>query len=839
LLCSDEVMASPKIDPSTGNYYPFTIITDASETAVGAVLLQQQGPDKEDTKVIGYSSSKFKQAERTYSVHEKELLGVLLAVQQWNCFLEGSKFTVYTNHSSLVWLNKLKEPSRRQSRWVDILQGHDFEVLYVKGEHNPADAFTRVPWEGVVDEDEQQVREPLIVLRTMSEALQEAGVHLKVMPHKLEEWKVETERILSEPWKMPPIYRRIVQGYAQDPDFSNIHWLNRHQMKFKNGLFYRGSKIAIPDVPDIKRDILIQYHDGLNGGHLGIHKTVEKVSRIFWWPTHYTDIENHVKTCPACQVSKNRCTRPVGHTHDIQVPTSPWEVVHVDFAGPFKFVAPGGYNRIVIFTDSFTKLSVFMRCKTSLTSEQVADLYIEHIWKTYGRAGQLVSDNEPILCADAWVKVHEKLGTHLKHISAYNAKANGAAEVMVKQLKGMLRAYEVQGLKWWKVLAACQKCYNDSVHSATGFTPFYMNFGRHPYTDKELVLTPLEQQFVEEFVSSVQSELARIHELAHNKMQSAKIQELARRNAKRTYTPSYQVGDYAYLETSLMKKAHTLAPLRSGPFRVTQVCANGNSIHLEGFRRPFNVDKLSPVLCLADGSNNHLTRHCIDTEISNNELNDGLAHNEEMIQQPNKNGEQTAQPPEKQSEQTAPPLDDGVEQTVQLTNGSTSGLPQSPNQLGYTSDSTPPRVNQSQTEQHFEREKESDSLPIPEEWEVQPVVRIVPSSIHTNKDNTIVRVVQPTGLGVLNKPEVEKAIEVSPTQEIPLLGRNIMLPSQLPADIQEIVEEQFMTRNTSVFTCLLTNGAKCKIRSAHLLDLVGRTEYERLVLVFKAKQSST
>jgi hypothetical protein len=748
-------------------------------------------------------------------------------VQNWNCFLEGSKFTVYTDHSSLVWLNKLKEPSRRQSRWVDILQGHDFEVLYVKGEDNPADAFTRIPWEGVVDEDEQQVKEPLIILRTMHQALQEANIHLKVMPHKLEEWRVQTQRILSEPWKMPPLYRRIVEGYAQDPDYSNIHWLNRQQMKFKNGLFYRGSKIAIPDVPDIKRDILIQYHDGLDGGHLGIHKTVEKVARVFWWPTHYTDIENHVKTCPACQVSKNRCTRPVGHTNDIHVPTSPWEVVHVDFAGPFKFIAPGGYNRIIIFTDAFTKLSVFVRCKTSLTSEQVADLYIEHIWKTYGRVGQLVSDNEPILCANAWVKVHEKLGTRLKHISAYNAKANGAAEVMVKQLKGMLRAYEVQGLKWWKVLAACQKCYNDSVHSATGFTPFFMNFGRHPHTDKEVLLGPLEQKFVEEFVASTQAELALTHELAHNKMQSAKIQEIAKRNAKRTYTPSYQVGDYVYLETSLMKKSHTLAPLRSGPFRVTQVCSSGNSIHLEGFRRPFNVDKLTPVLCLADGTNNHLTQHCLDT--------DEVAYNEADVQQPIDEVGQAVQQP-----------DDEGGQHVPLPNDSTSGLPQSHNQLGSTSDSTPQRVNQSVTEHNFEREPESDSLHdslrVSEGWEVQPIVRIVPSNTNT-KNTDIVRVVQPLGLGVLNRQEntqTDKVSEVSQVhdvlQEIPLLGRSIMLPSQLPADIAEIVDEQFMTRNTSVFTCLLTNGNKCKIRSAHLLDLVGRIEYERLVVAFKSKQ---
>jgi hypothetical protein len=200
LLCSEEVLACPKINPDTQNYYPFTVITDASEVAVGAILLQQQGPNVADTKVIGYASSKFKHAEKNYSVHEKELLGVLMAVQHWNCFLEGSKFKVLTDHHSLIWLNKLSDPSRRQSRWIDILQSHDFEVLYIKGETNPADAFTRIPYQhDVVDVNEAPIQEPLVVLRTMQLALHESNLHIKVGPQKLIEWQEDTKAILSKP----------------------------------------------------------------------------------------------------------------------------------------------------------------------------------------------------------------------------------------------------------------------------------------------------------------------------------------------------------------------------------------------------------------------------------------------------------------------------------------------------------------------------------------------------------------------------------------------------------------------------------------------------------------
>jgi len=352
---------------------------------------------------------------------------------------------------------------------------------------------------------------------------------------------------------------------------------------------------------------------------LGKDKTTEKIARLFWWNGLSTDVACHVKTCPACQVSKYKSWKPQGHTFDLKPATKPWEVVHVDFAGPFKHKSPGGYNKVLIFTCAFTKLSVFIRCRDTITLEQLANLYIEHVWKVYGAPGKLVSDNEPILCAGAWLKVHEKLGTKLTHISAYNAKANSPAETMVKNLKAMLRAYEVQGMKWWKVLAACERSYNDSVNVATGFTPFYMNFGRHPYQHAGTILEPLEEQcvaeFAAEYVAQTQSELARVQELAANRILDRRIQETAKRNAKRTPTIEYKIGDCVYLETSALKKSHALAPLRSGPFKVTQVTANGNAVYLEGFRHAFNVDIITPTVVYTDGSNPHLTQHDLTQEV--------------------------------------------------------------------------------------------------------------------------------------------------------------------------------------------------------------------------------
>jgi hypothetical protein len=146
--------------------------------------------------------------------------------------------------------------------------------------------------------------------------------------------------ILTQPWKRPTLYKAISEAYALDPNFNDHQWMTNNHVHYKQGLYYKDNRVAIPDNLGIKIDVLVEHHDSLMGGHMGIDKTMEKIARLFWWPNMHVDIENHVRTCPACQVSKHRNWKPQGHTNDLKPATSPWEVVHVDFAGPFQIKSP-------------------------------------------------------------------------------------------------------------------------------------------------------------------------------------------------------------------------------------------------------------------------------------------------------------------------------------------------------------------------------------------------------------------------------------------------------------------------------------------------------------------
>lgn len=93
---------------------------------MGAVLWQQDG-DKE--RVIAYMSQKLNSSQQKYQTTERECLAVIVAVEKFRPYIEGTSFTVVTDHASLCWLQNLKDPSGRLARWALRLQPYSYTLI--------------------------------------------------------------------------------------------------------------------------------------------------------------------------------------------------------------------------------------------------------------------------------------------------------------------------------------------------------------------------------------------------------------------------------------------------------------------------------------------------------------------------------------------------------------------------------------------------------------------------------------------------------------------------------------------------------------------------------------
>ncbi|CAI5467291.1 unnamed protein product [Closterium sp. Yama58-4] len=74
---------------------PYVVVTDASDQAIGAVLLQDQG---RGLQPIAYESHKLRGAELNYPIHDKEALAIIHAYKVWRCYLEGADSVIRTVH---------------------------------------------------------------------------------------------------------------------------------------------------------------------------------------------------------------------------------------------------------------------------------------------------------------------------------------------------------------------------------------------------------------------------------------------------------------------------------------------------------------------------------------------------------------------------------------------------------------------------------------------------------------------------------------------------------------------------------------------------------------------
>lgn len=128
----------------------YIVETDVCDKEVGASFLQRQ-PDG-PLEPIRYCSRSLTKAKRSYKRTELEWLAVVWALLLLHPYLEGSRFTVRTDHSALQWLPNLVHTSGKLARWRLRLSNWEFDVINQPGvKHQAADALLPIGIQGLED----------------------------------------------------------------------------------------------------------------------------------------------------------------------------------------------------------------------------------------------------------------------------------------------------------------------------------------------------------------------------------------------------------------------------------------------------------------------------------------------------------------------------------------------------------------------------------------------------------------------------------------------------------------------------------------------------------------
>jgi hypothetical protein len=561
---------------------PYVVSTDASGFAIGATLCQDQG---KGLQPIAYLSKKMIPAELNYPVHEQELLAVVCALKEWRHYLHGQPFTVLTDHNSLQHFQTQPHLSRRQIRWSEFFAEFKFTIQYQKGKDNvAADALSR----------------------RQDHVLVPASV-----PAQLSNVAVSS----SQP---NALLTAIRQTYPSDAVCSDI-LLNpdRHRAyTVRDGIIYKGEQVYVPNDQSIKTQLLAEAHDVPVSGHVGVAKTVDLLSRSYYWPGLHRDVKQYVTSCLPCQSNKPSNQQPMGLLQPLPVPERRWEQVSMDLITQLPRTR-AGHDAIVVFVDKLSKMVHYAPTTTNVTAPQLALVFFQTVVRHHGVPSSIVSDRDVRFISVFWRALWQQLGTKLAMSTAYHPQTDGQTERANRTLEDMLRAYVTYRQDDWdQHLVAAEIAYNNSVQASTGFSPFFLNTGQHPHLPLSAAVQPSNVSNnppAAELLDGMYEDL----ELAETNLRAAQQRQAHYANQHRREVV-FSVGDQVLLSTANLRneaRAPKLAPKFIGPFPICRVVS---SVAYE-LELPATMSRVHPVFHVSklkayrDGSSTFPSRRQMPT----------------------------------------------------------------------------------------------------------------------------------------------------------------------------------------------------------------------------------
>ncbi|KAG7297976.1 hypothetical protein JYU34_018736 [Plutella xylostella] len=351
-------------------------------------------------------------------------------------------------------------------------------------------------------------------------------------------------------------------------------------------------------VPKSARFQLCRFnHDDI--GHFGIEKTLNKISKDFWFPKMRKFIKKYVRSCIECAYGKEPSGPIEGLLHPIHKVNKPFDTVHVDHLGPFVKSSKGN-SYLIVLVDGFTKFCLLKPLRNLKSGPTIKAL--DDIFTTFGYPQRLISDQGTTFTCNEFKKYC--METHIKHIlnAVASPRANGQVERYNRTVLDTLTAYtdKIGEKNWDTVLGKLQWGMNNTLNKGINKSPSEALFGvgfasRNDNIFSEILNETRQLENIDDIRERISTHIEKDQTL--QKQNFDKHRKRAR---------IYKEGDLVKIlkpTPSNDGKSKKLMPKYSGPFRVTKVLENdryeissiqGTKITSKNYCNVWAADRIQP-----------------------------------------------------------------------------------------------------------------------------------------------------------------------------------------------------------------------------------------------------
>jgi len=582
-LASAPVLGYP--DPKL----PYILDTDASNVACGAVLSQLQAGVE---RPVAFFSKTFSSEERNYCVTRRELLAIVRAVKQFRPYLYGRPFRLRTDHESLSWMLRLKDPRGQVARWMEELQEFNYQLEHRKGaSHGNADALSRRPCdiacrhcskaEGQTPSTPSPVQlaanlapshaaaaqwtppatpettcSPAVVAESKQKESSSPEPELRLLrpiPEILRRQKTEEPigriyRAINTKTAIPA--NELAEG---SPEFKKWARIAEHLSIREDGLLQyhviqnerRITVIACP--PTLRTPLIQEVHES---SHLGEWKTTKGVQQNWYWPGMHSEVRRWVKACHTCQKSKNSGSKEANTTHHLYA-GRPWQKIAIDFTGPLDTTTRGN-KWILVITDHFTRWCDGIALPDA-TAKTVADALVSRVFNNFGLPESIHSDQGKQFESELIHEVCQQLNIDKSRTSPYRPSANGVCErinrTLADSLRAMLTMKEYDTTDWDLILPNIMQTLRATPHKITGETANFLMLGREVRLPTHVThdVTLDNQTATSEYAQGLIARMRLAHDLLRNRQRLTRVEDSEE-------PPLFKEGDSVWLRSYHRKK---------------------------------------------------------------------------------------------------------------------------------------------------------------------------------------------------------------------------------------------------------------------------------------------